>query len=81
MKTDLVNRAQPFGQVTNTKTMPSTMASPKVSNKLGGDTMVENRGMNQPQSNADKNPGAFAHASRNYNNPFAPTGLPKKGGR
>lgn len=79
MKSDLVDRTQPFGQVTNKVTMPSTMASPKVSNKLGGGTWVENRGMNQPQSNADKNPGAYMQAHRNYDNPFAFVGgMPKK---
>lgn len=82
MKTDLVNQAQPFGRVMESREHPNNMPNAKGigSKSLGGDRMVHNNGATTQVSNADKNPGAFDYASRNGDNPFAFVGgMPKKG--
>ena len=79
MKKDLVKERQPFGEVDNTVTMPSTFPTPvgMTDKLLGGTTMRGCDGLTTPISSADKNPSAYEQACNNRDNPFAWTGTPK----
>ena len=73
----LVEQAQPFGKVVNSKVMPGTPCDYGYSAKSLGDTTVRNNhGVNHGPSFADKGAGAQSYAHRYMDNPFAPTGHP-----
>lgn len=81
MKRNLVDQTQPFGQVEERREHPEYMGgSDGVKSKgLGAKTEIENHGRDHAESFADQGAGAKAFASRNKDNPFYPTGHPRKG--
>jgi hypothetical protein len=81
MKSELVKRKQPFGEVNQHEPMGGEGKPHAMDYKpLGEYCRVGNNGLDHGPSFADKNPGAHAYASRNMDNPFAWTGCPKMEG-
>lgn len=74
----VIHEAQPFGFVRNHNMHGGDRGAAWVHNVPRGINEVHNNGVSVSISDADKAPNAFAHASRDRNNPFAPTGMPEK---
>ncbi len=79
MKKDLVNRAQPFGEVKNVTMHPGLPIDRGSKNPVSAKTERDNNCYDSRISNADPNPRAMEHATRHSDNPFFWThGMPRK---
>jgi len=77
MKRNLVDERQVFGSVKDEICLPG-QGKPAIHKNMPGSTSsVENNGRTVEESFGDKNPGAYALASKGIDNPFWPTGHPK----
>ncbi len=75
----LVEEAQPFGQVRDTKAMSGSPCDYGFSAKsLGDKTVRDNHGYNHGPSFADKAPDAQARANAHMSDPYFWTGHPSK---
>jgi len=80
MKSKLVDQKQVFGFTKDFKELRSTINNVSaIKNKLGSTSEIFNHGANHAPSFENKNPQAYAQASKGCDNPFWPTGHPKKG--